>query len=417
LNQKVKKRKIKVNNKEIIYFSIFIILIIFLILSIYNIIKLAVNPTDVFILKDGSLSAEENVVGYIIRNEKIMQTESGTGTIAQIKTEGKKVSKGEAVFRFCCQNEQEIQNKINDLNIKIQQAIEGQTNLLSSDIKALDNKIEVTLEGIEEENNIARLQEIKKEIDGYTNKKSQIAGDLSPAGSYIKQLIEERNNYEEQINSQAEYVNSDRSGLVSYRIDGLENKFTTEDFSYLNVSFLEDLNLTTGQIIPSSESQCKVINNFECYIAIISETEEAKNSKVGQKLTLVLPNSKETEVEIIYKKTDKNKEIIVVETNQYVEDLITYRKMAFDIIWWKEQGLKVPQSSIFYENGLPYVMRNRNGKKEKILVKVVAQRENDAIIKQYTTRELSTLGYAIEEISSFKKINRYDEIIVKPNIE
>ena len=42
-------------------------------------------------------------------------------------------------------------NKIDELNIKIQQAVEGQTNLLSSDIKALDNKIEETLEGIDNE--------------------------------------------------------------------------------------------------------------------------------------------------------------------------------------------------------------------------------------------------------------------------
>lgn len=417
MNKNSKSKRLKVNKKQTVYFSVFLILVVILILILYNVIKLIINPTEAFILNDGILSSEESAIGYIIRDESIIQTDNSGSSIKQIKAEGEKVSKGEAVFRYCGDNEQEIQNKIDELNIKIQESLNGQTNLFSSDIKALDNKIESEIDGLDNKNNIVEINETKNRIDGYINKKSEIAGELSPAGSYIKELIAERSEYEKQINEQAQYVNSESSGLVSYRIDGFENAFPLEDFSYINVEFLENLNLTTGQMIPTNENQCKIINNFECYIAIVSDSDEAEKAKVGDKLAIALANSKEAEVEIVYKKQDGKKQIIVVKTNRYIEDLINYRKMNFDIIWWKEEGLKLPKSAIIYENGLAYIMRTRNEKTEKILVKVVAQSEGQAIIKQYSTKELKNLGYTLEEINSMKKIARYDEIVLNPNIK
>lgn len=58
-------------------------------------------------------------------------------------------------------------------------------------------------------------------------------------------MIEERKSYENQLNSGAEYVKAPISGLVSYRVDGLEETLTPENFEMINEEYLENLNIKT----------------------------------------------------------------------------------------------------------------------------------------------------------------------------
>ena len=92
---------------------------------------------------------------------------------------------------------------------------------------------------------VSKLAEYKKEIDNLVTKKAKIAGDSSPQGSYLRDLIEERKSYENQLNSGAEYVKAPISGLVSYRVDGLEETLTPENFEMINEEYLENLNIKT----------------------------------------------------------------------------------------------------------------------------------------------------------------------------
>ena len=94
--------------------------------------------------------------------------------------------------------------------------------------------------------------------------------------------------------------------------------------------------------------------------------------------------------------------------------LIEYGKINLDIIYWSYSGLKVPNSSILEENGLKYVVRVRNGYKDKILVKVSKSNENYSIIEDYTTEELKEMGWSSSDIVNNKSIGIYDEIMVNP---
>lgn len=92
--------------------------------------------------------------------------------------------------------------------------------------------------------------------------------------------MDERKKYENSLNSGAEYVTATRSGVVSYKVDGLEEMLNTKDFGKMTKEFLESLNLKTGQVITSSEESGKIIDNYECYIATILSSENAKNAEV-----------------------------------------------------------------------------------------------------------------------------------------
>ena len=395
---KTEKKKLNMKKAIILYIAL-VLLAIYLIYIIYLLIK---QPTNVFTVEKGKLYKEETDIGYIIRNEKVVKGNNYKNGMEQIISEGEKAAVNENIFRYYSTNEDSLKSKIADLDVKIQEAMaEDDESLFTSDMKLLENQIDDKLKNISQITDTSRLEEEKKEIDDLVTKKAKTAGESSPQGSYLRQLINERKGYENELNSGAEYVKAPMSGIVSYRVDGLEETLTPNNFSSLNKEYLESLNLSTGKIVATSDEEGKVIDNFSCYIAAITSSEEAKQDEVGDDVKVRLSNNAEIPAEITnIIKEDDGDIIIILEVKKQIEELINYRKITFDLIWWDASGLKVPNEAIVNENDLNYVVRNRAGYLSKILVKVKRQGDNYSIIDSYSTEELKELGFSDEEIAN-----------------
>ena len=186
--------------KNKVFNIIKLILIIFIIsIIVYKVIKLILIPTDISVVENGLISSEETAIGYIIRDEKIAKGNNYQNGMYQIKTEGEKVANGDPIFRYYSNNEETLNTNIEELNNKIQEAMLGQTDLFPADIKAIENQIESKIDGLKSKNDIQEIAENKKDINTYITKKSKIAGDLSEAGSYINNLIQDREKYQSEL--------------------------------------------------------------------------------------------------------------------------------------------------------------------------------------------------------------------------
>ena len=409
-----KKEKLKKINKQKIKIAIIILAVIATIYILVAVIHLLREPTDTFIVENGKVCQEETTTGYIIREERIIKGNNYKNGIITIKGEGEKVSKNASVFRYYSNNEEKLIEKINELNAKIDEALANSQNIPSGDKKALEKQIEEKIDGIWNFNDIQKIQEYKKDINSYMTKKAKITGELSSAGSYIKDLINQRNNYEKELNAGSEELKSTMSGIVSYRVDGLEEVLNPNDFTNISKSLLEGLNIKTGQIVATSTESGKVINNFNCYIATVLKSQNAIDAKVDDKVTIRLSSQNEVKAQVIYKTPENDNEYVVIfKIEQCVEELINYRKISLDVIWWSEEGLKVPNSAIIYDEELTYVIRNRAGYLDKILVKKAIESKDYAIVKSYTTEELKKL-----EISNknTRNLALYDEILLHPDL-
>ena len=365
-NKKRKTTTISKIKQHIIQVTLLSLIIFAVIFCIYKIIKLLINPTESFLIEQGIIEQSESVTGYVIREEQVIKTSSSEQEkLVQIKNEGERISVGEEIFRYEVKNEQELNEKIRELNNQIQKAMEGQIEIPSSDIRALDKQIESKINGIQKNNNIQEIKEYKTDINLYITKKAKISGELSPAGSYINNLINQRIEIENQLKNNSKYEKAPSSGIVSYRVDGLEEKLTFQNLDSITSEMLENLHLITGQIVTTSTKEGKIIDNFECYIAVSTKSDEAKKAKIGDNVKLKLATNKEIPAEVARIKEEKDGRLVIFKINQGVEYLTGYRKISLDIIWWKEQGLRVPNSSIIYENGLSYIIRIKSRRTKK----------------------------------------------------
>lgn len=407
---KIKKTR---TNKKKAVFIVLLILIIFY--ALFLVAKLVKNPTDTFVVTKGKLTQEETVLGYIAREETVVKGANYKNGMVKIKDEGAKVAKDDSIFRYYSVGEEELKSKIAKLDVEMQQIMQNEEGAFSSDIKLLENQVEKELNAVYEINSIQKIQEHTKNINSYIAKKAKISGELSPSGSYLKQLLAQRQEYENQLIANSEYIKAPVSGIVSYRVDGLEDVLRVEDFSKFNKEFLHNLDLKTGQTVALSEEMGKIINNYQCYIIFNSKSNEAKNSKVGDTIKIRLQNSNviNATIENIINEEDKTK-TITIKITKNIEDLISYRKISFDIIWWSEEGYKIPTEAIKEEDGKSYIIRNRNGYYDKMLIKILKQNDEYCIVEQYSAEELKELGFTNTQIYNMKNIALYDEILLNP---
>lgn len=384
------------------------VIIAYIIWAIYLLI---VHPTDVYVVSQGTISQEDETVGYIIRNEKIQKSENYVNGIYAIASEGQRVAINEPIFRYYSDSEKEITTQINEINYQIQDLLEQEKNLTSADIKAIENQIEEKIENINKLNNYQEINEYKKDIDTLISKKIRFIGDVTE-NKEIKNLVKERNSLENKLKNGSEYQKAPISGIVSYRVDGLEESFSTDNFNAINEQYLENLDLKTGQIISASNECGKVIDNFKCYIAVIMDSKEAMEAEVNDTVKIRISNDEEESAKIVQINEESGKRTIIFQIDKMTENLISHRKIAVDVIWWDVSGLKVPNQALTQENGLYYVTRNKAGVQSKILVKVKRQTDKYSIIESYKNEELQELGYNAQEIKNYKKISNYDEIMI-----
>lgn len=417
----IKSKKTK-QNLILIIISIVIIVVTYF---GYKIIALLKRPTNTTIVKNGELINYEEVVGYIVREEGIVDTSSYSGIAKPIISDLNRVAKQGTIVSYVSVAEESLAKKIAELDVKIQEAMNNQQTIFSGDVKTLESDIQIKLYDLMSiKNDVYMVHEYKNAINEKIEKKAKIVGELSPAGSKIKELIEERIEYEIQINNSKKELKANKAGLVSYRIDNLENVLTFDSIKSLTIKQLEDLEINTGQVIPIDINNIKIVNNFECYVVIPMSSEESKKAELNDKIYFRFDNSQNefipATVEYISEEDDKRLIIFKIKSN--VEELVKYRKIALDVIWWRTEGIKIPNNSIkiepvYDENGnivteLPTILVQKLGYVENVWIKVVNKAGDFSIIENITEEELIEMGIPEKIIENRKTVKMYDEIIV-----
>ena len=244
----------KFEKRHIIYI-IFAVIVIYIFYSIFLLVR---KPTDTVTINSGVVTLEESATGYIIREEQVLKGNNYKNGLTAIVSEGERAAKGQTIFRYSSGQEDEIKAKIEEVNSKLQDALAKQTVITpTTDIKNLEKQIDEKTQNLRNLTDIHTITEYKKEIEELASKKAKIVGALSQSGAYIQELTKQKEQYEAQLISDSEYITAPVSGVVSYRVDGLEDALSTNDLSNLTEEKLENLGLKTGKIISTSQEARK----------------------------------------------------------------------------------------------------------------------------------------------------------------
>lgn len=401
----------KVFNRILIGIGVLIILYTVIVFA-YNSLEFVIAPSQMFVVKRDILSDEEVVDALVLREEKVI-TDKTNRALQKDKFEGEKVSKGIRVFRYYSNKENEKIDKIAQIDKEIEEyLIEQQDNINSPENLVIDSSIESKLLEVNSINQQSKILNFEKNINNEVLQKAKIAGELSREGSKIKKLLDEKKAIEKTLTDQSQIVTSPMAGVISYRVDGFESKFDTKDLNKIDEKFIQGFDIKTGSIIPEANNKSKIVNNFETYLVVTSKSDNAENAEVGDKIKVRIGNEDEAVATIAGINEGNGRNIIILRINTNGITLLQYRKVKVEIIWWEGKGLKVSNKSLIKEGDYFYVIRNKAGFKEKILVKLIKETSDYSLIGNYSTEELKDLKLKISE--DRVSINENDEILSNP---
>lgn len=418
--------KAKKNAKQNFVYVMLSVIIILTIYVIFQCVMLLKKPTSSMLVKNGRLTNYEEVIGYVIREEEMIDVSDYIGTRQMVASDASRVAKNSTIVSYISENQEGLEEKIAALDVEIQNLLEIQQTIYSPDVKNIENDIQKEIYQIlEVKNNVYEITQLKKDITKNLEKKASIVGELSPTGSKLNDLIAERMDYEKKLNDSKKDLKAEKAGLISYRIDGYENLLTPNSFSKLTIEDLEKIKISVNQVIPIDEEKVKMMNNFYCYLAVPMSSEESKALKLNDTVKISFngdfTNYDKANVEYISEEGDKRLVILKITSN--IEKLVEYRKVSFDVIWWNYEGLKVSNNAIYEKEikdvitGKVYATLNAvqvqaAGYQKEVWVKVEKSVEEFSIIENYEDEELITMGIPEEKLEERYEISMYDEVIL-----
>jgi putative membrane fusion protein len=402
-----KKRK---RQNKLYYFFFGIVILYFLV----KLAPVALSTTiETEIAKYGSIQVNYPINGYIVRNEKLIKSES-EGNIKYFVQDGEKVEKGYKVAEIYRDTiDSATRKKLEVINQRIESLNENKENLFDRDVNKLDQEIHIIIEEMKayrEKGELLKIEELKKELNSKVEKKRIIHGDKSFAGKNLDALKQEQQMLESKITSAITTMTSTETGVISYFIDGYEMilnplNMGAVDYQELKKQKSQTTDLRAEKTI-LGQPIYKIVDNSQWYLIAWIDKENLSDFKAGKNVGLKFPQG--TINGQIYKiiENDENG-MIIFKIDEYVEDYHKIRNIDIEVTAVNHEGLKIYNDCIVEKDGIKgvYVLDVSRFARFKP-IKIVGQQEEFAIVQSNVFYEKHG-----EDVKTVETIKLYDEIV------
>ena len=398
----MKRRKIK--HSKVFLIGIFAYIII-------NGITVFIGKNiDTLVVSNEKIEEYITTKGLLVRDEYIINS-TMTGNIEAYFKEGDKVKNLDKVAYVYNDNIDEANFKeLESLEKEVIQIEEGQSSIIKADVDKVNKEIEKNKDNIQTKLIQGKLG-ISKEVveleEHIKDKNKLLKSDLNSKPIINKK--EEINKLNNKIEKNSDILQTNKSGIISYKFDGNESKYnigniselTIDDIEYTENEYIDILN---EGVIKHGQPIARIINNIKQYLAIVVEENEIINFKENNSVIIRDKNNQiNAKVHNIYTKNDKN--VVVFEISEQNIEINDTRVAEFDIIYKSIEGIKIPKSSIVKKDNVEGVY---------IVSETGSAKFTEIKGTSYENEEFIVIDYYKNEIEGVKTIDIYDEIILEP---
>ena len=395
-------KKLKFNYNKLIL----IFICIYVLFNIFNI--MIKQNTDTLILKNQVVKESFKKRGLIIRDEYLLESNIN-GKLKYCIKEGDKIKKGDEVAYIYTDNiDEKTLNTLKQLKQDISNIKLGNTNIVKSDIKSINENIEKISSNIQYYliNRNINIDSDFKEISKLINDKNKIISSSLNSKS-LKDKESELNKTSNLISDNLQLFKANNSGVISYKFDNNEKNFNLENIKNIKKEDIESVkeeyvDINRCEKVKKGQPIARVINNLKQYVAISCNEKEIKKLNVGQAIILSSDIEKiNANVYDIYK--DGNNYIVIFEIREQNVEIYDTRVREFDIIYKSIEGLKVPKDAFVKVDG-------------KKGVYVISETGEEKFVELrgtfYESEKYIVIDYYKNHINGIKSINIYDEVIL-----
>lgn len=341
----------------------------------------------------------------LIKTEEVYQAGRHSYFTTQAK-EGEKVKRGLENLSVTKSANDLIDKKIDAINKRLKDLDYDTSGEESIDQKAMNRKIKALQISI----NQKRYEDLSQILNSSEDEEDKYYESVKNYS--IDKLLEMKDELNESKRSEAPAVKVSMSGIVSYFIDGLEDKYTNENFDALfEKDLIEDsksYSLNQGK----SNDNFKILDNFSMNILAFSDDKKLEDIKVNDVVLIEwdLTGTK-TYARVLKKEKTGDTYKFLLNIRERISELYKDRFSKMEIIFDEYKTFKLPKSALVdkgSEKGV-YIKDIDNTIRYKRVLLVGSDRDNIYVMR---TDDNGLMKY---KKLKFKSIKYYDEVVVFPS--
>lgn len=341
----------------------------------------------------------------LIKTEEVYQAGRHSYFTTQAK-EGEKVKRGLENLSVTKSTNDLIDKKIDAINKRLKDLDYDTSDEESLDQKAMNRKIKALQISI----NQKRYEDLSQILNSSEDEEDKYYESIKNYS--IDKLLEMKDELNESKRSEAPAVKVSMSGIVSYFIDGLEDKYTNENFDALfEKDLIEDsksYSLNQGK----SNDNFKILDNFSMNILAFSDDKKLEDIKVNDVVLIEwdLTGTK-TYARVLKKEKTGDTYKFLLNIRERISELYKDRFSKMEIIFDEYKTFKLPKSALVdrgSEKGV-YIKDIDNTIRYKRVLLVGSDRDNIYVMR---TDDNGLMKY---KKLKFKSIKYYDEVVVFPS--
>lgn len=341
----------------------------------------------------------------LIKTEEVYQAGRHSYFTTQAK-EGEKVKRGLENLSVTKSANDLIDKKIDAINKRLKDLDYDTSGEESFDQKAMNRKIKALQISI----NQKRYEDLSQILNSSEDEEDKYYESIKNYS--IDKLLEMKDELNESKRSEAPAVKVSMSGIVSYFIDGLEDKYTNENFDALfEKDLIEDsksYSLNQGK----SNDNFKILDNFSMNILAFSDDKKLEDVNVNDVVLIEwdLTGTK-TYARVLKKEKTGDTYKFLLNIRERISELYKDRFSKMEIIFDEYKTFKLPKSALVdkgSEKGV-YIKDIDNTIRYKRVLLVGSDRNNIYVMR---TDDNGLMKY---KKLKFKSIKYYDEVVVFPS--
>ena len=390
---------------------VIIVLTIILIFIIFYISKKEFSKKTIYTVINGNIESSEETNIYLLKKETIVDYDKNQSVTAIID-QGKRASRYEAVATYKNDSYDDYQKQIEDIDKQIQTLVKDLPLTYSADISNIDDKILKYSNEVQGTTSYLKIQEYKTKLDELAYKKITILANSSPDSSAIRDLVAKRENLVNLSKTSDHNIISPVSGIVTYKIDGLEGVISYDEILNYSASELEKF-ISMYDSNTNNEFGIKIIDNFGAYFLVKTPSgkydeyiKEGKsyNIRVSDLENLVLTAT------LIKNINDSGYNYSLFEIHNEIDSLVDYRKLSCEIVWNTIEGMAVPLNAIYTDevNNYPYVLMVYGTDYVKVPINIVSKSDSIALVEN-VDKEV----YEKCNLDTTFILELYDELVIE----
>lgn len=396
------------------------ILIVVVYMAFRFIPVLYASNSDTMTLDYGTIEKLVKTKGIIVRDEKVYKSQIAGG-IERYVDEGQRVGAGIKISSIVQSLQDDgLEKRIESIDNKIEKLKEGNISkkLFKRDISKNTNDISGIVEEIRESTineEYDKLSELKSILAVKSDKQMKLTGEKGIVKETINRLSKEKENLLKKLNDTQDIYYSQIPGVISYKIDGLENIYTPQGilditpdkFNYIEGDAIDN---STIETVKYGHPIYKIINNYEWYLMVKIDNKYEKDIETKKSFLISFGTEKKPiKGKVVKVNNEKNHMVVIFKFNEEFSDYYDKRYMDVTIILNRSQGLKVPNSAIDHRNGSKGVYTKNVSNLIKFRpIEIVAEDDKYAIVKEGYIIKEKTEG----EVDKIQTLLLYDQIII-----